>query len=193
MNFTHYDLGGLGKGRTVEVLLQGNAANVYLLDHENMIKYNKGLPFQAIGGLMTFSPIRMQTIDSAHWHLVVDLPKGYGTVKTSYRVLSKQPPNISTRLASFRPSEAHKKSASPPVASGILSEEKPKSPEKEKPQEPQPTPDHVHCKSCSKLSLRGNFCSECGLPLATEKECPGCSTITPLTVKFCHQCGYKLR
>ena len=32
MNFTHYDLGNLGKGRIVEIILQGNAANVQLMD-----------------------------------------------------------------------------------------------------------------------------------------------------------------
>lgn len=31
MNFTHYDLGNLGKGRIVEIILQGNAANTLIL------------------------------------------------------------------------------------------------------------------------------------------------------------------
>ncbi|MCL1877628.1 MAG: DUF1883 domain-containing protein, partial [Defluviitaleaceae bacterium] len=87
MNFSHYDLGGLEKGKTIEVTLNGNAANVFLMDHENMAKYVKAKPFKAIGGHMTFSPIRMQTIYEAHWHLVIDLPGGYGSVKSSYRFL----------------------------------------------------------------------------------------------------------
>lgn len=36
MNFTHYDLGNLDKGRMVEIILQGNAANVQLLDSSNL-------------------------------------------------------------------------------------------------------------------------------------------------------------
>lgn len=35
MNFTHYDLGNLDKGRIVEIILQGNAANVQLMDSSN--------------------------------------------------------------------------------------------------------------------------------------------------------------
>lgn len=38
MNFTHYDLGNLDKGRMVEIILQGNAANVQLLDSSNFNK-----------------------------------------------------------------------------------------------------------------------------------------------------------
>ena len=34
MNFTHYDLGNIGKGRIVEIILQGNAANVQLMVHQ---------------------------------------------------------------------------------------------------------------------------------------------------------------
>lgn len=188
MNFTHYDLGGLGKGRTVEVLLQGNAANVYLMDHENMVKYNKGLAFQAIGGMMTFSPIRLQTVDSAHWHIVIDLPKGYGTVKTSYRMLNKQPPNISTRLATFKPTEAQKRAIAAPDASSVLGG-RPAEP----PKNPTPPPrlsDEVSCKSCGVLTVRGKFCTECGAPM--EKICPSCGKSNALNCKFCFECGFKL-
>jgi len=39
MDFTHYDLGNLEKGRIVEIYLQGNAANVQLLDSSNFSNY----------------------------------------------------------------------------------------------------------------------------------------------------------
>ena len=42
MNFTHYDLGNLGKGRIVEIILQGNAANVQLMDSSNFNNYRNG-------------------------------------------------------------------------------------------------------------------------------------------------------
>ena len=35
MRFTHYDLGNLSRGTAIEVTLQGNAANVRLLDSSN--------------------------------------------------------------------------------------------------------------------------------------------------------------
>ncbi|MCL2386514.1 MAG: DUF1883 domain-containing protein [Defluviitaleaceae bacterium] len=197
MNYTHYDLGGLGKGRTVEVLLTGNAANVYLMDHENMVKYSRGQPFQALGGLMTFSPIRLQTIASAHWHIVVDLPKGYGTVKTSHRILNSQPPNISTRLATFKPTEAQKTAIAAPdaVLGGTLPAQaaaiQPTAPSIPSPIPAPPKPsEQVSCKSCGILTIRGKFCTECGAPM--EKVCPSCSAVNTLTCKFCFECGFKL-
>ncbi len=39
MKFTHYDLGNLSRGTTIEVTLQGNAANVQLLDSSNFRNY----------------------------------------------------------------------------------------------------------------------------------------------------------
>ena len=89
MNHTHYELGPLDKGSVVEVILQGNAANVYLLDSLNYKKYIKGEKFMGIGGYQKSSPVRLQTPVTAQWHIAVDLPPGTkGTVKTSFRVLS---------------------------------------------------------------------------------------------------------
>lgn len=51
MNFTHYDLGNLEKGRIVEIILQGNAANVQLLDSSNFNNYKNGRRYRYIGGL----------------------------------------------------------------------------------------------------------------------------------------------
>lgn len=51
MNFTHYDLGNLGKGRIVEIILQGNAANVQLMDSSNFNNYRNGRQYRYIGGL----------------------------------------------------------------------------------------------------------------------------------------------
>lgn len=51
MNFTHYDLGNLDKGRMVEIILQGNAANVQLLDSSNFNNYRNGRQYRYIGGL----------------------------------------------------------------------------------------------------------------------------------------------
>ena len=51
MNFTHYDLGTLEQGRIVEIYLQGNAANVQLLDSANFSNYKNGRRYRYIGGL----------------------------------------------------------------------------------------------------------------------------------------------
>jgi hypothetical protein len=42
MNFTHYDLGVLAGAEIVEVTLQGNAANVRLMDSANFSAYRAG-------------------------------------------------------------------------------------------------------------------------------------------------------
>lgn len=47
MNFTHYDLGNLEKGRIVEISLQGNAANVQLFDSTNFNNY------KTVGSIVT--------------------------------------------------------------------------------------------------------------------------------------------
>ena len=91
MNHTHFELGPLDKGSVVEVVLQGSAANVYLLDSLNYKKYLKGEKFMGVGGYQKSSPIRLQTPVKAQWHVAVDMPAGSrGTVKSSYRVLTTQ-------------------------------------------------------------------------------------------------------
>lgn len=72
MNFTHYDLGNLDKGRMVEIILQGNAANVQLLDSSNFNNYRNGRQYRYIGGLAKKSPIRLQTTHTSS-ELVVPL------------------------------------------------------------------------------------------------------------------------
>ncbi|MCL1842236.1 MAG: DUF1883 domain-containing protein [Defluviitaleaceae bacterium] len=189
MNYTHYDLGGLGKGKTVEVILQGNAANVYLMDHENVVKYSKGLEFSALGGHMTFSPIRLQTTDSAHWHIIVDLPHGYGTVKTSYRIVGKQPPNISTKPSTFKPTEAQKRATAAATDTLGLGKKFLETTEKKPIAAPKPS-DEISCKSCGILTKQGKFCTSCGAPLA--KVCLRCSASNEITDKFCFECGSHL-
>ena len=46
MNFTHYDLGNLDKGRVIEITLQGNAANVQLLHGANFNNYKSGRQYR---------------------------------------------------------------------------------------------------------------------------------------------------
>lgn len=104
MNFTHYDLGNLDKGRVVEITLQGNAANVQLLDSSNFNNYRNGRKYRYIGGLAKQSPVRLQTTHSSHWHIAIDLRGMGGNVRCSIRVLPSPLPTIQQKSLSSVPS-----------------------------------------------------------------------------------------
>ena len=185
MNFTHYDLGNLNKGRVVEVHLTGNAANVYLVDNGNLGKYKRGIEFQAVGGLMKSSPIRLQTAITSHWHIVIDLPNGYGTVKTSYRVLNNHSTASHDKLMNFRASTGQMRSVSAPSASPVSN-----APASARPAPSAAAGKGVICTKCGKETPAGKFCPECGTAL--DKKCPQCSTVSANASKFCLECGCSL-
>lgn len=107
MNFTHYDLGNLGKGRIVEIILQGNAANVQLMDSSNFNNYRNGRQYRYIGGLAKKSPVRLQTTHSGHWHVAIDLRGMRGNVRSSVRVLPEALPEIRQLPLNTVPSLIH--------------------------------------------------------------------------------------
>jgi hypothetical protein len=107
MNFTHYDLGNLNKGRIVEIVLQGNAANVQLLDSSNFNSYKNGRQYRYIGGLAKKSPIHLQTTHSSHWHITIDLRGLRGNVRSMVRVLPTALPTINQQPLSSIPSLIH--------------------------------------------------------------------------------------
>lgn len=78
----------LSEGEVLEVTLAGNAANVLLLDTENFNKYQQERPYQYYGGYVRTSPYRIHAPRSGHWHLVVDLAGGPGSVQASVGVIS---------------------------------------------------------------------------------------------------------
>jgi len=104
VNFIQHDLGTLNKGRIVEITLQGNAANVQLLDSSNFSNYKNGRQYRYIGGLAKQSPVRLQTTHSAHWYVAVDLRGMKGSVRSSVRVLPEPLPTIDQRPLSSVPS-----------------------------------------------------------------------------------------
>ncbi|MGB4701774.1 MAG: DUF1883 domain-containing protein [Syntrophomonadaceae bacterium] len=112
MNFTHYDLGYLEKGRIVEITLRGNAANVQLLDSHNFNNYKNGRKYRYIGGLAKQSPIRLKTTHSGHWHVAIDLRGLGGRVTSSVRVLPAPLPTIDQRPLSSVPSLIHNRGLS---------------------------------------------------------------------------------
>jgi hypothetical protein len=87
MNFTHYDLGYQQRGTVVEVMLQGSAANVRLLDSSNFNSYQSGRQHHYYGGLMRSSPARIVVPNSGNWHVTVDMQGLSGQTRSSIRVI----------------------------------------------------------------------------------------------------------
>jgi Domain of unknown function (DUF1883) len=87
--FLHYEVRA-GTGDAVEVSLNGNAANVLLLDDANYRNYQSGKAFHyQVGGYFSRSPVVLQAPSSGNWHLIVDLGGRPGRVSASVRVLSR--------------------------------------------------------------------------------------------------------
>ena len=86
--FLHYEI-RTGDGDAIEVNLNGNAANVLLLDATNFRNYQSGQRFNYKGGYFSRSPVVLQAPYSGNWHLVVDLGGRPGRVSAAVRVLSR--------------------------------------------------------------------------------------------------------
>lgn len=87
MQYTHYDLKQCQQGQTVEVTLEGNAANVLLLDTSNFQNYKNGRRYQYFGGHMTTSISKIPIPRTGHWHIVIDLGGFAGSVRSSVRMI----------------------------------------------------------------------------------------------------------
>lgn len=87
MNFTHYDLKQCQKGQAVEVTLQGNAANILLLDNLNFQKYRNGKDYKYYGGHVTTSVSTFPIPHTGHWHVAIDLGGYGGSVHSSVRMV----------------------------------------------------------------------------------------------------------
>ena len=94
MKFTHYDLGNLSGGTTIEVTLQGSAANVQLLDSSNFQNYKAGRRYKYSGGLARRSPVQLMVPRNGHWHITVDLQGLRGQTRSSIRILPDPLPPI---------------------------------------------------------------------------------------------------
>lgn len=87
MNFIHSDLGYQDRGNVVEVTLNGNAANVRLLDSSNFQSYRSGRSHRYHGGLARRSPVRIPIPHGGHWHVAVDM-QGLGVhTRASIRII----------------------------------------------------------------------------------------------------------
>lgn len=98
MKFIHTDLGNVEKGRIVEIVLKGNAANVQLLDSTNFSNYKNGRRYRYTGGLAKQSPVHLVIPHSGHWHVAIDMRGLKGMVNATVRVLPTALPAIKQQL-----------------------------------------------------------------------------------------------
>ena len=87
MKYTVYDLGQCHRGERIQVSLQGNAANVRLMDSSNYSSYRSGRRHRYYGGLVKRSPIVLTVPSSGHWYITIDLAGLAGSVRSSIRRL----------------------------------------------------------------------------------------------------------
>ena len=92
MKYTVYDLGQCRRGERIQVSLQGNAANVRLMDSSNYSSYRSGRRHRYYGGLAKRSPIVLTVPSSGHWYITIDLAGLAGSVRSSIRRLPAQLP-----------------------------------------------------------------------------------------------------
>lgn len=104
MKYTVYDLHNCRQGERVQVTLQGNAANVRLMDSSNYNSYKNGKRHQYYGGLARRSPVVLTIPRSGHWYVTIDLMGLAGTVRTSIRKLPAPLPEIKEAALTSVPS-----------------------------------------------------------------------------------------
>lgn len=94
MKFIQTDLGNRRGGEIVQVTLQGNAANVLLLDSSNFQAFKAGRKHRYYGGLAKRSPVNLAIPRSGHWYVVVHMAGLKGNVRSSVQVLPGALPPI---------------------------------------------------------------------------------------------------
>ena len=94
MKYQVYDLHNCKRGERIQVNLQGNAANVRLMDSSNYSNYKYGRRHQYYGGLVTRSPIVLSIPQDGHWYVTIDLEGLRGSVRSSIRKLPAPLPEI---------------------------------------------------------------------------------------------------
>lgn len=82
-----YDLGQCHRGERIQVTLQGNVANVRLMDSTNYSSYRNGRSHHYYGGLVKRSPIVLMVPNNGHWYITIDLAGLVGSVRSSIRRL----------------------------------------------------------------------------------------------------------
>jgi hypothetical protein len=87
VKYLHYEFDA-GPEDIIEVHLD-RAANVQLLDDANYDQYRNGRSFRYHGGYAKQTPVRLTPPHPGHWHVVIDLGGGAGTVRATARLVSE--------------------------------------------------------------------------------------------------------
>jgi hypothetical protein len=90
MHFLRFDLGKLRKGRMVQITMTGVAANIRLLNNENMYNYEHGHEYSCTGDLVRTALTEMRIPRDDHWFIVIDMEGimgAEGRIDASVKVL----------------------------------------------------------------------------------------------------------
>jgi len=104
MQYQVYDLGQLKGGEIVEVVLNGNSANVKLMNSSDFSNYKSGRRHSYYGGHVTRSPYKVSVPSSGRWYVTIDLGGYSGKVSSSVRVLPGRLPSARQPSLSSVPS-----------------------------------------------------------------------------------------
>jgi len=85
MNFLHTDFDGDSQDLVMVTL--DHQANVMLLDDHAFSAYRSGGSFEYTGGWATGSVIQLRPPSTGHWHVVVDLGAGPGSIRAGVRII----------------------------------------------------------------------------------------------------------
>ena len=99
-----YDIGQCRMGERIQVSLQGNAANVRLMDSSNYSNYRNGRQHRYYGGLVRRSPIVLTVPRPGHWYITIDLDGLGGSVRSSIQRLPAPLPSYAEPALSTVPS-----------------------------------------------------------------------------------------
>jgi hypothetical protein len=78
----------LNEGDIVHVTID-RQANVLLLDDNAYQNYRSGGQFRYYGGNYKVSPINIPVPSTGHWHVVIDLGGGSGTIRHSISIIKR--------------------------------------------------------------------------------------------------------
>jgi hypothetical protein len=90
MTYNSWDLGNQDVSAAVRVVLEGNAANVKLMDASNFRSYQRGGRHEYFGGYYDRSPVVIPVPKYGHWHLAIDYGGYAGSGRATVQVLSPQ-------------------------------------------------------------------------------------------------------
>jgi hypothetical protein len=88
VDFNYWDLGHQAVGTVVRVALEGNSANVKLLDASNYRAYQAGREHRYYGGYYDRSPVVLKVPSSDHWYVTIDYGGLAGSGWAAVEVLS---------------------------------------------------------------------------------------------------------